>query len=83
MSNEQLRFNTLLALRYTSAQTYWDCPGARVFFGDVANGNPVVFALDHLVPPSHDDWAANHLKDIARHRGINDCNGTWSPAMNR
>ncbi len=81
MSNEQLRFSTLLALQHTSALTYWNYAGARVFFCDVANGNPVVFALDHLVQPSPDDWAAKHLKDIAHHRGITDCNGTWTPAM--
>lgn len=81
MSNEQLRFSTLLALQHTSALTYWNCAGARVFFCDVANGNPVVFALDHLVQPSPDDWAATHIKNIAHHRGISECNGTWTPAM--
>lgn len=81
LSDEQLRFNTLLALQHTSAQTYWRCAGARVFFCDVANGNPVVFALDHLVKPSPDDWAAKHVMNVAHHRGITECNGTWTPAM--
>lgn len=46
------------------------------------NGNPVVFALDRIEPPSpeHDDLPARLLREVSYYRGV-ETTSAWYPAM--
>jgi len=79
MSDDMLRCQVLMALRNVSIHAYWHSPSAHVFFHEVANGNPVVFGVDHLVAPGPGDWAAQYLAEIALRRGARDFHGKWTP----
>lgn len=48
---------------------------------ELANGNPLGFAIDRLVAPGPDDPVARHLREIARFRGVECHDGRWSPAF--
>lgn len=50
---------------------------------EFVNGNPVVFALDRVAPPSDEskDWCARHMREIARNRGFEPVSG-WHPWFN-
>jgi len=47
------------------------------------NGNPVVFALDRVAPPTpaSEDWCAIHMREIARYRGFGEV-AAWFPGFN-
>jgi hypothetical protein len=48
----------------------------------IPNGNPVLFAMDRICPPTLEsqDWGAKHVREIARHRGFGDVS-EWSPML--
>lgn len=48
----------------------------------IANGNPVLFAVDRVSPPTADskDWGATHVREIARSRGFGGVSA-WSPML--
>jgi hypothetical protein len=48
----------------------------------VPNGNPVLFAMDRVSPPTQEsqDWGAKHVREIARNRGFGDVSA-WSPML--
>jgi hypothetical protein len=48
----------------------------------VPNGNPVLFAMDRISPPTLEsqDWGAKHVREIARNRGFGDVSA-WSPML--
>lgn len=48
----------------------------------IPNGNPVLFAMDRICPPTmdSDDWGARHVREIARNRGFEGISA-WSPMM--
>jgi len=46
---------------------------------EVANGNPVVFAIDRLSAPGDEDPIARRLHEIANNRGVECHDGKWTP----
>jgi len=57
------------------------CP-VRVLFHDVANGSPIVMALDRIAPPEPDyvDFPARHVREISRSRGHEEVS-SWHPGL--
>jgi len=57
------------------------CP-VRVLFHDVANGSPIVMALDRIAPPDMDyvDFPARHVREISRFRGHDEVSA-WHPSL--
>lgn len=47
------------------------------------NGNPVIFALDRVAPPTNEskDWCARHMREISQTRGFAPTSA-WSPELN-
>ena len=50
---------------------------------EVCNGNPVVFSMDRILPPSveNGDYAARMMRETSRARGF-DVASAWRPSMN-
>lgn len=51
---------------------------------NIANGNPVMIALDRIIKPlpnNRQDWAACYIREAAHFRGLGDQIDTWSPNM--
>lgn len=48
----------------------------------IPNGNPVLFGLDRVCPPTLEslDWGAVHVREIARNRGFGEVSA-WSPML--
>lgn len=65
----------------------WDDGGAKpnpwlMLTRDCQNGNPVVFALDRVAPPTNEssDLPARLLREVSWHRGFEPVS-SWSPAL--
>jgi hypothetical protein len=75
-----------LSMRRWPSSTPADTPSsAEILAHEIANGNPVAFAIDRFIPPSakdhdRDDWLARHMREISFARGF-EPTPCWSPAL--
>jgi hypothetical protein len=75
-----------LSMRRWPSGTPPDTPStAEILAHEIANGNPVAFAIDRFIPApakgdDRDDWLARHMREISSARGF-EPTPCWSPAL--
>jgi hypothetical protein len=75
-----------ISLRRWPSNTPPDTPSiAEILAHEIANGNPVAFAIDRFAPApakgnDRDDWLARHMREISSACGF-EPTPCWSPAL--
>lgn len=83
LSNAELRRDAGHCLRNIGHSQYYGQSGWNMLLRELANGNPVVYALDRLHPGRSDDMddpIVRRLSEIARIRDVV-FSGVWDPGM--
>lgn len=75
-----LRSRAAISWMNCGSMAYLKVPESRMFFREVCNGSPIIYALDRLALPSTDDVFRKRIIEVSKCRKVYS-NGIWTPAM--